>query len=56
MDRERRTAMNRPLLAACTAFLVAMAADAEGDSLKAPVRPEAKPPEPTASHLVPVCF
>ncbi len=52
--------MDRPLLAACTAFLVAMAADAEGESLNTPVRPEAKPPEPilepTRSHLVPVCF
>ncbi len=48
--------MDRPLLAACTAFLVAMAADAEGESLNPPARPQGEPPEPTRSHLVPVCF
>ena len=48
--------MDRPLLAACTAFLVAMAADAEGESLNPPARPGAKPPVPTQGHLVPVCF
>lgn len=48
--------MDRRMIAACTAFLVAMAADAEGESLKPPVRPVAKPPEPTPDRLVPVCF
>ena len=47
--------MERPLLAACAAFLLAMAADAEGEARKQPVRPPAKPPEPRP-NLAPICF
>ena len=38
--------MDRPLLAAFTAFLIAMAADAEGDALNAARSLPAKAPEP----------
>jgi hypothetical protein len=55
MERERRITMDRQLLAACTAFLIAMAADAEGDALKASAPPPAKAPEPFPTRLA-VCF
>lgn len=48
--------MDRTLLAAFTAFLAAMAADAEGESLKAPAGPGARAPEPNPSRLAHVCF
>ncbi|HEX5045067.1 MAG TPA: hypothetical protein VFV75_19390 [Candidatus Polarisedimenticolaceae bacterium] len=38
--------MDRQLLAACTAFLIAMAADAEGEALNASTNLPAKAPEP----------
>jgi hypothetical protein len=48
--------MDRTLLAACTAFLAAMAADAEGEALRSPARPQAGFPEPSPRPLAPVCF
>ncbi|HET9300697.1 MAG TPA: hypothetical protein VFO11_12190 [Candidatus Polarisedimenticolaceae bacterium] len=48
--------MDRTLLAAFTAFLAAMAADAEGEALRLPARPQAGSPEPSPRPLVPVCY
>lgn len=48
--------MDRPLVAAYAAFLIALAAHAQGDSLEALPRPGAGSLEPRPAPPMPTCF